>query len=84
MKQYVNAEDVLTIMTSPQCNADKVRAFMALPTIEIFDTLDFQSLFLMGNTIEIIFPDGHTEIAQSESDIANLDGLAKFRVVVNT
>ena len=81
MSEYVNAEDVFRIMTSPHCNADKVRAFMVLPKIEILDTLDFQSLFLMGNTIEIIFSDGHTEIAQSESDIANLDGLAKFRVV---
>ena len=46
------------------------------------DTLDYQSLFLMGNTIEIIFPNGHTEIAQSENDIANMDGLAQFRVVL--
>ena len=47
------------------------------------DTLDYQSLFLMGNIIEIIFPDGHTEIAQSENDIANMDGLAQFRVLAH-
>lgn len=45
------------------------------------DTLDYQTLFLMGNTIEIVFPDGHTEIAESENDIANLGGLVEFRVV---
>ena len=45
------------------------------------NTLDYQTLFLMGNDIEIIFPDGHTELARSEEDIANLDGLVEFRVI---
>ena len=45
------------------------------------DALDFQTLFLMGNVVEIIFPNGEREIAQSESDIANLEGLAEFRIV---
>lgn len=45
------------------------------------DTLDYQTLFLMGNKIEIIFPNGNIEIAQSENDIANLGGLVEFRVV---
>ena len=45
------------------------------------DTLDYMSLFLMGNTIEIVFPDGETMIAESEDEISFYDDLATFRVV---
>lgn len=48
---------------------------------EEMDTLDFQAAFLCGLTVEIVFADGHTEIAQSEADIANLGGLVEFRIV---
>lgn len=47
----------------------------------MLDTLDYQSLFLMGNEIEIIFDDGSLLIAESVNDIANLDGIAEFRVI---
>lgn len=49
--------------------------------LENMDTLDFQAAFLCGLTVEIVFADGHTEIAQSEADIANLGGLVEFRIV---
>lgn len=45
------------------------------------DCLDYQSLFLMGNKVNIIFGDGSERLAESVDDIANLDGLAMFEVV---
>ena len=45
------------------------------------DNLDFQAAFLCGATVEIIFYNGHVEKAQCVEDIANLDGLADFRIV---
>lgn len=47
----------------------------------MFDCLDYQSLFLMGNKVNIIFGDGSERLAESVDDIANLDGLAMFEVV---
>lgn len=35
MSEYVKAEDVFRIMTSPQCSADKLRDFMRLQRVEI-------------------------------------------------
>ncbi len=43
--------------------------------------LDYQSLFLMGNKVNIIFGDGSEKLAESAEEIANLDGLAMFEVV---
>lgn len=45
------------------------------------DNLDFQAAFLCGLQVEIVYEDGYTELAQSVDDIANLDGLAEFRIV---
>ena len=45
------------------------------------DCLDYQSLFLMGNKVNIIFGDGSEKLAESAEEIANLDGLAMFEVV---
>lgn len=48
---------------------------------KFLDCLDYQSLFLMGNKVNIIFDDGSERLAESVDDIANLDGLAMFEIV---
>lgn len=57
------------------------RARIKYEEIPDLDCLDYQSLFLMGNKVNIIFGDGSEMLAESVDDIANLDGMARFELV---
>lgn len=52
-----------------------------METNKKLDTLDFMSLFQMGNSIKIIFPDGSSRLAESVEEISFYDEIAKFEVV---
>lgn len=52
-----------------------------METNEKLDTLDFMSLYQMGNAIKIIFEDGTEKLAESVEEISFYDEIAKFEVV---
>lgn len=76
-------EDLILIALRSDCEVmeNRMKRDEMEMRLENMDTLDFQAAFLCGLDVEIVFADGHTELAQSEADIANLGGLVEFRIV---